>query len=129
MRDSINEVRESLTEEVAKLRAALRQAARSTEMIATLEARLIELERQRTQNETIRTKQRLNEAHAKPLSSPLPACDRMVRMKELKVITGLATSSIYKMISEGRFPKPAKLGERAVAWRHSELIAWLEALE
>ena len=126
---SIRRVRESLNEEVAKLREALRQAAHYTERIAALEARHAVLERRREEKEAIRAKHRRNGSGGKPLPPPPLAGDRMVRLKGLKEITGLAISSIYKMINEGRFPKPVKLSQRAVAWRYSDLIAWMGALE
>ena len=39
--------------------------------------------------------------------------------------TGLSRSSIYLRISEGRFPRPISLGERAVGWLESEITEWL----
>lgn len=43
--------------------------------------------------------------------------------------TGLSRSSIYAMMAEGSFPKPVRIGKRAVAWRSSEVHAWIEARE
>ena len=31
------------------------------------------------------------------------------------------------MIAEGSFPKPVKLGKRAVGWREADLRAWLNS--
>jgi prophage regulatory protein len=31
------------------------------------------------------------------------------------------------MMADGRFPKPMKLGERAVGWSEAEIAAWLES--
>jgi prophage regulatory protein len=31
------------------------------------------------------------------------------------------------MMAEGTFPKPVKLGKRAVGWRASDIAAWLES--
>lgn len=39
--------------------------------------------------------------------------------------TGLARSTVYKFIAEGRFPKPVKLGARMVAWVESEVQEWI----
>jgi len=39
---------------------------------------------------------------------------------------GSSRSSIYLMISKGLFPKPVKLGVRAVGWKESEIDVWIE---
>lgn len=52
--------------------------------------------------------------------------DRIIKLSELKDIVGLARSTIYRMSSEGRFPKPIKLGERSSGWIESEVEQWLE---
>lgn len=54
--------------------------------------------------------------------------NRLVRLKELRQITGLSRSTIYKMVSEGRFPRPVKLNERASAWRMADVLKWQEGL-
>lgn len=50
-------------------------------------------------------------------------------MPAVREWTGLSRSSIYAMTAAGTFPKPVKLGARAVGWRESDLAAWLEARE
>jgi prophage regulatory protein len=32
-----------------------------------------------------------------------------------------------RMVGKGEFPKPIKIGTRAVAWRESEIDAWITA--
>lgn len=39
--------------------------------------------------------------------------------------TGLSRSSIYAKLEKGEFPKPVKLGERAIAWRDNEIADWI----
>ena len=51
-----------------------------------------------------------------------------VRLERLPIVlarTGLSRSTIYKKISEGTFPHPVKLGERAVAWDAAAVTAWI----
>lgn len=36
-------------------------------------------------------------------------------------------SHLRKMIANGEFPAPVKIGKRAVAWRGSEIAAWQAA--
>lgn len=53
--------------------------------------------------------------------------DRFLRRPEVESITGLSRSTIYLMISNGEFPKPARIGRRAVAWRESVIQSWIES--
>jgi prophage regulatory protein len=38
--------------------------------------------------------------------------------------TGLARSTIYRLVATGEFPRPEHLGPRAIAWRWSDLEQW-----
>ncbi|WP_449548044.1 helix-turn-helix transcriptional regulator [Lelliottia amnigena] len=51
--------------------------------------------------------------------------DKMVDMVFITEFTGLSDKWFYKLIKDGKFPKPIKLG-RASRWLKSELVAWLE---
>ena len=54
------------------------------------------------------------------------AGERLVRMRELCSLTGLGRSTIYRLIKEGRFPKPIDLlGPTTSAWLASEVNAWI----
>ncbi|MEW8342384.1 MAG: AlpA family transcriptional regulator [Candidatus Thiodiazotropha taylori] len=50
---------------------------------------------------------------------------RILRLPIVKARTGLSRSTIYVRISEGRFPKPVSLGNRAVGWVEAEINDWL----
>ena len=50
---------------------------------------------------------------------------RIMRLTEVMHTTGLGRSTIYKYISEGRFPQPVSLGPRAVGWVDCEIDAWI----
>lgn len=50
------------------------------------------------------------------------------RMNEVTKRTGLARATIYRRMGEGTFPQPVKLGARAIAWRSSDVDAWIESL-
>jgi prophage regulatory protein len=45
----------------------------------------------------------------------------MYRLPEVKKRLGLSRSSIYGHINEGLFPKPIKIGSRAVGWPSEEV--------
>jgi prophage regulatory protein len=46
-------------------------------------------------------------------------------MPDVEQTTGYKRSRIYDLVALGSFPKPVKLGARAVAWRSDELDAWV----
>jgi len=50
----------------------------------------------------------------------------ILRLPAVKAVTGLSRSTIYLRISEGRFPKPVSLGDRAVGWIEAEVQEWLK---
>lgn len=52
---------------------------------------------------------------------------RMLRMPEIKRITGLPRSTIYRLAGAGTFPASVRLAPRAVGWRESDVAAWLAA--
>lgn len=49
----------------------------------------------------------------------------VLRLPEVKKMTGLSRSSIYAMVANKSFPKPIKLGERAVGWLETEVAEWI----
>ncbi|MFN3303675.1 MAG: helix-turn-helix transcriptional regulator [Roseateles sp.] len=53
------------------------------------------------------------------------ALDPLLKLHAVKSATGLGRSSIYKKVAAGDFPQPVRLGARAVAWRSSEIAAWI----
>ncbi|MEX1201267.1 MAG: AlpA family transcriptional regulator [Methylophaga sp.] len=51
---------------------------------------------------------------------------QILKLPEVKLITGLSGSSIYRAATNGSFPKPIKLGERSSGWLKSEVEKWLQ---
>lgn len=49
----------------------------------------------------------------------------ILRLSLLRKKVGLSTSTIYLMMSQGRFPRPRKIGKRAVGWLELEIDDWL----
>ena len=62
------------------------------------------------------------------MDKPLEA-RRIVRRDEVSQLTGLARATIYKKVKERSFPPPIRLGARAVGWRMSDIVTWLQAPE
>ena len=52
--------------------------------------------------------------------------ENFFRLPTVESKTGKSRSEIYDDMAQGKFPKPVKIGERAVAWRESEVRAWQE---
>lgn len=56
-----------------------------------------------------------------------PAHDRrLLRLPEVRQKVGLSRSAIYKLISEGQFPRQVAIGPRTVAWVQEDLERWIE---
>jgi prophage regulatory protein len=51
---------------------------------------------------------------------------RILRLPEVKQRTGLSTSSIYRRIAQGLFPRSIPIGPRAVGWLASAIDEWIE---
>lgn len=49
---------------------------------------------------------------------------KIYRLPEVMDMTGLSRSSIYLRVSTDEFPKPVKIGRRAVGWPEDSIIAW-----
>lgn len=51
--------------------------------------------------------------------------DKLVDMVFITEFTGLSNKWFYKLIQEGEFPKPIKLG-RSSRWLQSEIETWMQ---
>jgi prophage regulatory protein len=61
-----------------------------------------------------------------PKPNPSKAQPAFYRLRDVMRITALSRSTIYRRISEGRFPPPVHLSERASAWQSAALQAWID---
>ena len=50
---------------------------------------------------------------------------RLMRADDVVTLTGLAKSTIYRLMSISQFPAAVKIGPRAVRWRVEEVQAWI----
>ena len=53
--------------------------------------------------------------------------DNILRLPQVRRITGLSRSSIYALQGSRQFPQSIKLCPRAVGWLESEIRQWLVA--
>ncbi|MDI3686430.1 AlpA family transcriptional regulator [Pseudomonas aeruginosa] len=51
---------------------------------------------------------------------------KVIRLNVVLETTGLARSTIYKLIGEGGFPRPVPLVGRSVGWLESEVHEWIK---
>ena len=51
----------------------------------------------------------------------------LLRLQQVQALTGLARSTIYKLISEKRFPAPISPSGRSVAWDSHAIDAWIQS--
>lgn len=52
--------------------------------------------------------------------------DRVLKLKEVMEITSLGSSTIYRHMDNGTFPRQIKLGGLRVGWMESDINQWLE---
>ena len=52
---------------------------------------------------------------------------RLVRLPEVKQMTGLSKSTIYARIASVTFPKQIPLGPRVVAWSEHAVKTWIQS--
>lgn len=55
-----------------------------------------------------------------------PTSIKILRLPTVIQKTGLKRSSIYELISAGRFPAQLKLSTRAVGWLESDIDEWIQ---
>lgn len=51
--------------------------------------------------------------------------NNLLRMPEIMRRTGYCKAWIYRLISQGKFPRPIKIGSRAIAFVESEVDDWI----
>ena len=60
-------------------------------------------------------------SHNQPPEKP-----RIIRWPTVHDKVGLCRSQVHKLVSQGSFPHPIKLGLRSSGWVESEIDTWLE---
>jgi len=60
------------------------------------------------------------------MQSSIQSDIRFLRLPDVKVITGLSRSMIYKKISENDFPKQINVGSNSVAWVKKDIDDWCD---
>jgi prophage regulatory protein len=51
---------------------------------------------------------------------------RLIRIKEVAHKVGIAKSTVWHMVKEGKFPKPKKLSPRVTVWIEAEVDEFIK---
>jgi predicted DNA-binding transcriptional regulator AlpA len=103
------------------------------ELLRDREAALYEIQRLRADIERLRTLH----TRKKPESETLPDTATrqsvlgpgiLLRLTDVCELLSIPRSTVYKKMSEGTFPSPVRIGERAIRWRVEDIEAWRGAL-
>lgn len=65
-------------------------------------------------------------AHPGP-AAVRPYRERLLRIDDVCFVTGLGRSTVYAKVKGGDFPGPVHLHGTSVAWRETQVDAWIAA--
>lgn len=63
-------------------------------------------------------------ATASQAASAAPTPPSFLRLNEVIRLTGLARSTVYRLMAADSFPAPGRPGARAVGWRNTDVAQW-----
>ena len=55
----------------------------------------------------------------------MPRSGRLLRLREVGDLVRLSRSAVYRRMQAGEFPRPVRIGPKAVRWRTEDIEAWL----
>ncbi len=55
--------------------------------------------------------------------------EMLLRVDTVSTITGLSVPTLYRLMSQGEFPRPLKITGHARAWKLSEVMDWIDNRE
>jgi len=65
--------------------------------------------------------------HSTPPAAPALIPEELIDLKTVMRRTGLARSTVTKLITAGTFPKRVKVTDRATRWSARAIEAWIQA--
>ena len=63
--------------------------------------------------------------HAPPVQPGAGAMPRLLTLRDVTAATALSRSAVYALMAESRFPKPIRIGARAVRWVEQEVLDFI----
>ena len=106
------------------------------QLLQDREAAAFEIERLRSETDrlTLASSRRLSVDALKgvaltprPQERPPFRRGTLIRVREVCEMLGISRSGVYRRLSDGTFPRPARLGLRTVRWRVDEIEDWRDA--
>ena len=52
---------------------------------------------------------------------------KLLTLRDVTALTALSRSAIYAMMAASRFPKPLRIGNRAVRWVEQEVLDFIDS--
>jgi prophage regulatory protein len=52
---------------------------------------------------------------------------QLIDMKRVTEMTTLSRTTLWRMVRQGRFPRPIKISPNRVAWREYDVVDWVQA--
>jgi prophage regulatory protein len=53
--------------------------------------------------------------------------ERLLRLSAVRNRVPYSRATIYRLVASLQFPRPVSLGGRAIAWKESDIDAWIQA--
>ena len=53
--------------------------------------------------------------------------NELLTVEQVREIVHLTTSTIYRLMRAGHFPRPIKIGNKNVRWHRSEVLEYLQS--
>ncbi len=54
--------------------------------------------------------------------------DKLIRLPRVMELTGLAKSTVWAWVKDGKLPRPTKLSRRVLVWKESDILAWINTV-
>lgn len=61
-----------------------------------------------------------------PLSPAIPTPPALLSWPAVRALVPLSRATIWAMRRNGTFPEPIRISDGRIAWRHADLVAWIE---
>lgn len=71
---------------------------------------------------------KINTTQSPTTQDPIKAGANL-RVSTLAPRLGMSKSTIWRLVREGKFPKPIKLSDKVTVWKAVDVLAWLESKE
>jgi prophage regulatory protein len=53
---------------------------------------------------------------------------KLMRLNEVLTETAMAKTKLYRLVSQGRFPRQLKHGDGSVVWARQDVDSWVDCL-